>query len=88
MLGANYALKAQVMQGKAPGRYPEASGAWISRLPGYVEVNWQVLPILGVLARGEIRDAIVTLRHGSPLPHESRPGSQAVSASSSTHTWS
>ena len=59
MLGANYAIKAQVMRGKAPGRYPEAWGLDLNT-SGYVEGNWQVLPIVGVLARAEIRDAIVT----------------------------
>jgi hypothetical protein len=60
-LGTGYALKAQFMKGNAPGR-PE-DGAWQLDLrnSGYVELNWQIFPLIGVLARAAVRDAIVTL---------------------------
>jgi hypothetical protein len=60
-LGANYALKAQVMQGKAPGRPDEGVWGLDLKTSGYVEFDWQVLARAGFLLRAEIRDAIVTL---------------------------
>jgi hypothetical protein len=60
-IGANFALKAQVMRGEAPG--DESGRVWKLDLreSGYVEVNWQFLPFIGILARAELRDALVTL---------------------------
>jgi hypothetical protein len=60
-LGVNFALKGQVLQGKAPGR-PE-QGVWGLDLKtsGYLELNWQFLAQLGILLRGEVRDALVNL---------------------------
>jgi hypothetical protein len=60
-LGVNYALKAQVMQGKAPGLAEEGVWGLDLKTSGYVEVNWQALARVGFLVRAEIRDAIVTL---------------------------
>jgi hypothetical protein len=61
LLGVSYAVKAQIMRGGAPGRPEE--GVWTLDLKpsGYVEVNWLFLPMVGVIARAEQRDAIVTL---------------------------
>ena len=60
-LGVNYALKAQIMKGKSPGRFDQ--GVWGLDLnwSGYVEFNWQVLPQFGFIVRGDMRDAMVTL---------------------------
>jgi len=60
-LGVNYALKAQVMQGKAPGRPEEGVWGLDLKTSGYVEFDWQVVGRFGFLVRAEIRDAIVTL---------------------------
>jgi hypothetical protein len=58
---ADFSIKAQWMRGKAPGRADEE--VWSLRLndSGYVELDWMFLPYLGVIARGELRDAVVTL---------------------------
>lgn len=61
LLGANYGVKGQVMQGKAPGRADQGVWGLDLNTSGYLQVDWQVLPIFGFLLRGEIRDAIVTL---------------------------
>lgn len=60
-LAANFNLKVQAMQGKAPGR-PE-DRAWRLDLDtsGYAEITWQFFPFLGALARAERREAVVTL---------------------------
>jgi hypothetical protein len=61
LLGVSYAIKAQIMRGGAPGR-PEEGVYGLNLEPsGYVEGNWQILPILGVLGRFELRDAVVAL---------------------------
>src|SRR5262249_4034101 len=58
---ANFALKAQVMRGKAPGRPDE--GVWKLDLKngGSVEIDWMLFSFLGFLGRAELRDAIVSL---------------------------
>lgn len=58
---ANFEIKAQWMRGKAPGRADEE--VWSLKLndSGYVEIDWMFLPYLGIIARGELRDAVVTL---------------------------
>lgn len=60
-LGANYALKAQGMRGEAPGSADQLVWGLELRNSGYVEVAWQFLPWVGILLRGEARDALVTL---------------------------
>jgi hypothetical protein len=60
-LSANFALKAQVMRGAAPGSPDERVWGLDLRNSGYVELNWQFLSFLGVLGRAEVRDALVTL---------------------------
>jgi hypothetical protein len=60
-LSANFNIKAQVMEGKAPGR-PEDRAWRIDLKPsGYAEIDWQFLPFLGALVRAERRDALVAL---------------------------
>jgi hypothetical protein len=60
-LSANFALKAQVMRGKAPGRPEDRAWTLDLRPSGYVELDWQLLSYLGILLRAEQRDATVTL---------------------------
>jgi hypothetical protein len=60
-LSANFVLKAQAIKGKSKGL--PAENVWKLRLrnSGFVEIDWQFLPWLGVMARAENRDAEVTL---------------------------
>jgi hypothetical protein len=60
-LGTNFWLKGQVMWGESPGN--EAERVWALKLhpSGYLEADWQALSFLGLLVRGELRDARVTL---------------------------
>ena len=60
-LSANVNLKAQIMRGKAPGRVEDRAWRLDLHDSGYVELDWQFLPFLGVLVRAERRDAVVTL---------------------------
>jgi hypothetical protein len=62
-LNANFAFKAQVMRGGAPGEPDATQGVYGLQLhpSGYAEFDWQVLPQFGFLVRGALRDAIVTL---------------------------
>lgn len=65
VLGTNYAVKAQVMRGAAPGRPEESVWGLELRPSGYVELDWQALAQLGLMVRGALRDATVTL--GDPM---------------------
>ncbi|MCB9655415.1 MAG: hypothetical protein H6729_14945 [Deltaproteobacteria bacterium] len=63
----SYALRGQWMRGHSPGG-DNPGGApvddvWGLRLKdsGYVEFNWMITPILGVMVRGGLRNALVTL---------------------------
>lgn len=58
---ANFALKAQWVRGKSPGRPEERVWELNLHHSGYVELDWMVFPFLGVLARAELRDAEVFL---------------------------
>lgn len=55
-------LKAQYLKGAAPG---DPSGDEVFGLKlhggGYAEIDWMITPIVGLLARGEFRDALVWL---------------------------
>jgi hypothetical protein len=54
-------LKAQYLRGKAPGN-PMGDVYGLDLKGGaYAELNWMILPMFGVLARGEYRDALVWL---------------------------
>ena len=57
----DFTLKGQLMRGKAPGL--EIDDAWELDLnwSGYLEANYMVLPQLGLLLRGGVRDAFVAL---------------------------
>lgn len=60
-LGVSYALKAQVMKGRAPGRAEEGVWALDLKTSGYVSFDWQVHAHFGFYARGDLRDALVSL---------------------------
>ena len=62
-LNANFALKAQLMRGGAPGLPDAAQGVYGLQLhpSGYAELDWQVLPQFGFMFRTSLRNAIVTL---------------------------
>lgn len=57
----NFALKAQIMQGEAPGTVDEEVWALDLSPSGYVEIDWQAHSRLGFLLRAELRDAFVNL---------------------------
>jgi hypothetical protein len=59
-LSTNFALKAQMIRGSAPGTVDGV--AWKLELhnSGYVEFDWQVLAYFGFLLRAELRDAFVS----------------------------
>jgi hypothetical protein len=60
-LGVDLAVKGQIMKGKSPGN--GAMGVYGLDLhpSGYLEVDWQFLAQFGLILRGELRDAVVTL---------------------------
>lgn len=58
-LSTNFALKAQVMHGKAPGTLDGTAWRLDLHASGYVEFNWQIIPLFGFLLRAEQRDAFV-----------------------------
>jgi hypothetical protein len=60
-LGVDLAVKGQLIKGGAPGE--GAMGVYGLKLnpSGYLEVDWQLFAQFGVILRGEVRDAIVTL---------------------------
>ncbi len=60
-LGTNFWLKGQVMWGESPGSAEERVWALKLRHSGYLEADWQMLGWLGLMARGELRNARVTL---------------------------
>jgi hypothetical protein len=60
-LSADFAVKAQMMKGESDGR--PMQGVWGLDLStsGYLEFDWQIVPQFGMLLRGGLRDAEVTL---------------------------
>jgi hypothetical protein len=60
-LGTDFAVKGQLMKGKAPGNGEMGVFGLDLRPSGYLELDWQFLAEFGVILRGELRDAIVTL---------------------------
>lgn len=58
-LATNFAVKAQVIKGKAPGTSDGVAWQLDLHTSGYVEFNWQVIPQFGFLLRAEQRDAFV-----------------------------
>ncbi len=61
--GVNYALRGQLVEGRSPGHPDPLDGVWGLHLnpSGFLELEWQFLPQLGVYGRIENRDALVTL---------------------------
>lgn len=59
--GAYFALKGQWMRGFAPGRGVEKVWGLDLQNSGYVEVEVMPVPWLGLMARGDLRNAVVTL---------------------------
>jgi hypothetical protein len=57
--GTNFALKAQLMTGEAPGSSEQLVWALDLSPSGYVELDWQAHPQLGLLLRGDWRNAFV-----------------------------
>ena len=62
-LGVNFAVKGQLMEGRSPGRPDPVDNVYGLHLnpSGYLELDWQLLPLFGIYARAEFRDALVTL---------------------------
>ena len=60
-LGVNFALKGQLLQGKSPGRADQGVWGLDLKTSGYLEIDWLLLSHFGLIVRGEVRDAIVTL---------------------------
>jgi len=60
-LGVNFALKGQLLQGKSPGRADQGVWGLDLKTSGYLEIDWLLLSRFGLIVRGEVRDAIVTL---------------------------
>ena len=59
--GIDFAIKAEWLKGRAPGS--ALYGAWELDLKtgAYVEIDWMIVPWLGVMVRGGLRDAFVAL---------------------------
>jgi hypothetical protein len=60
-LGVNFAVKGQLLQGKSPGRADQGVWGLDLKTSGYLEIDWLLLSRFGLVLRGEVRDAIVTL---------------------------
>jgi len=58
-LSANFAVKAQYIRGKEPGTLDGAALLLDLKSSGYVEVDWMILPVVGIILRGEQRNAFV-----------------------------
>lgn len=58
-LSTNFAIKAQIMKGKAPGTSDGLAWQLDLHASGYLEFNWQIIPLVGIMARVEQRDAFV-----------------------------
>lgn len=55
------AVKAQYLRGHAPGNVEDQAYGLDLNHGGYVEMNWMITPLIGLIGRGEIRDAFVWL---------------------------
>jgi hypothetical protein len=60
-LGEALSIRGQVMMGRAPGDEVDNTFSLDLNLGGYFEIDYAVLPFLGVIGRAEMRDALVTL---------------------------
>jgi len=54
-------LKAQILTGKAPGDPVDDVYGLKLHKGGYLELDWMITPLFGVIGRGEFRDAFVWL---------------------------
>lgn len=54
-------LKAQLLTGKAPGDPVDDVYGLKLHKGGYLELDWMITPLIGVIGRGEFRDAFVWL---------------------------
>jgi hypothetical protein len=59
-------VKAQWLKGQAPGAPVDDVYGLNLHGGGYAEIDWMVTPLLGVMGRGEYRDALVWLDVGEP----------------------
>lgn len=59
--GTEFALKAQIMAGEAPGSIDAAVWALDLSPSGYVELDWQAHSRFGLMLRADLRDAFVNL---------------------------
>jgi hypothetical protein len=59
--GVNLAVKGQLIKGRAPGNADQGVFGLELHPSGYLEIDWQLLAQFGLILRGEIRDALVTL---------------------------
>jgi hypothetical protein len=59
--GVDLDVRAQLLTGGSPGRETDRAYALDLKLGGYLEIDWMLLPELGVLVRGDFRDALVSL---------------------------
>jgi hypothetical protein len=57
----DFALRAEWLKGRADGRPIDDVFGLDLRSTGYVELNWMFIPELGVILRGDLRSALVTL---------------------------
>jgi hypothetical protein len=56
-----FAIKAEFLKGKAPGSDVFPSWELDLKTGAYLEIDWMILPWLGVMVRGGLRDAFVAL---------------------------
>ncbi|HLL55489.1 MAG TPA: hypothetical protein VK447_18160 [Myxococcaceae bacterium] len=56
-----FTLKAQYLRGGQPGKAEDGVYGLDLQTGAYVEANWMIVPALGVIVRGEVRDAFVWL---------------------------
>src|SRR5262249_34927651 len=54
-------VKAQWLKGDSPGRAVDGVYGLDLKTGGYVEADWLILPEIGIVLRGDLRDARVTL---------------------------
>ena len=60
-LSADFAVKAQMMKGEAPGRPMQGVWGLDLDMSGYVEIDWQIDAMFGLMGRGGLRKAEVNL---------------------------
>ena len=63
---ASLDIKAQWLQGKADGWAPDGVFGLKLHNGGYLELDWMLTPVIGLMGRGEFRDAFVWLGETTP----------------------